>query len=62
MSRSQLSLEQLLEQQVQTLALTLQPSTVRNYRSASHRFLAYLRTAFPNLRRVSQLRRDPHTK
>lgn len=60
MSRSQLSLERLLEQQVQTLALTLQPSTVRNYRSVSHRFLTYLRTAFPNVRRVSQLRRDPH--
>jgi len=60
MSRSQRSLEQLLEHQVQTLALTLQPSTVRNYRSVSHRFLTYLRTAFPNVHRISQLRRDPH--
>lgn len=60
MSRAQRSLEQLLEQQVQTLALTLQPSTVRNYRTVSHRFLVYLSTAFPGVRRVSQLRRDPH--
>jgi len=60
MSQSKQSLEPIFETQVQTLSLTLQPSTVRNYRSVSHRFLGYLRGAFPKVRRLSQLRRDPH--
>jgi site-specific recombinase XerD len=51
------SLDQIFETRVQTLSLTLQPSTVRNYRSVSHRFLGYLREAFPKVRRLSQLRR-----
>ncbi|MGH9631144.1 MAG: tyrosine-type recombinase/integrase [Bryobacteraceae bacterium] len=33
---------------------------MRNYRSVSHRFLGYLRAAFPRVRQLSQLRRDPH--
>jgi len=33
---------------------------VRNYGSATHRFLAYLHTAFPKVCKLSQLRRDPH--
>ena len=33
---------------------------MRNYRSATHRFLAYLHTAFPKVCKLSQLRRDPH--
>jgi site-specific recombinase XerD len=60
MSQSRRSLEQILETHVQTLSLTLQFSTVRNYRYVVHRFLAYLRGAFPKVRRLSQLRRDPH--
>ena len=60
MSHSRQSLEQIFERQVQTLSLTLQLSTVRNYRSVAHRFLAYLRDAFPRVHRLSQLRRDPH--
>ena len=60
MSQSKRSLEQILETHVQTLSLTLQFSTVRNYRYVFHRFLAYLRGAFPKVRRLSQLRRDPH--
>jgi site-specific recombinase XerD len=58
--KSRQSLEQVFEAQAQTLSLTLQPSTVRNYRSAFHRFLFYLRANFPSLSRLSQLRRDPH--
>ena len=50
MSQSKQSLEPIFETQVQ-------PSTVRNYRSVSHRFLGYLREAFPKVRRLSQLRR-----
>jgi site-specific recombinase XerD len=32
----------------------------RYYRVAVHSFLSYLHTNFPNVRRLSQLRRDPH--
>ena len=54
------SLEQILEAHLQTLALTLRPSTVSYYRSLAHGFLRYLHADFPQLRRLSQLRRDPH--
>jgi len=54
------SLEQILEAHLQTLALTLRPSTVSYYRSLAQVFLRYLHADFPQLRRLSQLRRDPH--
>ena len=60
MKRSTTSLEQIFEVHIQTLALTLQPRTVSNYRGTAHNFLTYLRTTFPNVQRPSQLRRDPH--
>ena len=60
MNQSGHSLEQILEAHIQTLALTLRPDTVSGYRGAARRFLSYLRTAFPQVRRLSQLRRDPH--
>ena len=60
MTRSQPNLEQLFEKQIQTLALTLQPSTIDQYRCTARCFLTYLRGAFPQLRSPSQLRRDPH--
>jgi site-specific recombinase XerD len=60
MKPSQTHLEQIFETQIQTLAPALRPGTVKNYRSATRRFLAYLRAAFPEVRRLSQLRRDPH--
>jgi site-specific recombinase XerD len=60
MSQPRQSLEQIFAAHVETLSLTLQLSTVRNYQSVFHRFLGYLRTAFPKVRRLSQLRRDPH--
>ncbi len=60
MTRGRTSLEQIFETQIQTFALTLRPSTVYTYRTTARHFLAYLRTAFPQLRRPSQLRRDPH--
>jgi site-specific recombinase XerD len=58
--KSRPSLAQIFEAQVQALALTLQPSTVRNYRSVFHRFLGYLDATFPTVGQLSQLRRDPH--
>ena len=54
------SLQQILETHLQTLALTLRPSTVSYYRHVAHAFLRYLHADFPQLRRLSQLRRDPH--
>jgi site-specific recombinase XerD len=45
---------------IQTLATTLRPGTIQNYRCAVHHFLAYLQTDFPQLRQLSELRRDPH--
>ena len=59
MSRRALSLEQIFDAHLRVLATTLRPHTVRNYRSATHRFLAYLHTASPKVCKLSQLRRDP---
>jgi site-specific recombinase XerD len=60
MKPSRTTLEQIFETQIQTLALTLRPNTIDHYRVTARRFLAYLRAAFPQLHRLSQLRRDPH--
>lgn len=54
------SLEQIFEAHIQTLALTLRPSTVIEYRRVARRFLRYLHSAFPEVCQLSQLRRDPH--
>jgi site-specific recombinase XerD len=53
-------LEQIFQAHIQTLALTLRPGTVAGYRWAARRFLSDLRTAFPQVRQLSELRRDPH--
>jgi site-specific recombinase XerD len=60
MTPSRINLELLFEKEIQTLALTLQPSTIAQYRCTARCFLTYLRGAFPQLRSPSQLRRDPH--
>lgn len=60
MSQPPRTLEQIFEAQVQTLALTLQPFTVVKYEYVARHFVGYLRTTFPEVRRLSQLRRDPH--
>ena len=60
MSKHRQSLEEIFETQIQTLALTLRRSTVANYRCLARGFLSYLQDAFPEVRRLSQLRRDPH--
>jgi site-specific recombinase XerD len=57
---STLNLEQLFRQQIQNLALTRRPSTMRGYRVTAHRFLAYLRGSDPQLQQIAGLRRDPH--
>jgi site-specific recombinase XerD len=60
MSQSQPSLDQIFAAHIQTLALTLQQDSVTQYRCVARRFLGYLHTAFPQVRQLSQLRRDPH--
>jgi len=60
MTRRQTSLNEIFDTQIRTLALTLSPDTVAEYRYTARWFLAYLGAAFPQLRRLSQLRRDPH--
>jgi site-specific recombinase XerD len=54
------TLDQIFQTQIQTLGLTLRPSTVDYYRSTARCFLTYLRAAFPQVHQLSQLRRDPH--
>src|SRR5581483_5529167 len=54
------SLEHIFEAHIQTLALTLRPSTVIEYQRMARRFLRYLQSAFPEVCQLSQLRRDPH--
>jgi len=60
MSRRTRGLEQIFDAHLHDLATTLRPNTVDNYRNATHSFLAYLHTAFPKVRKLSQLRRAPH--
>lgn len=60
MSGAHPSLDRIFETHIQALALTLRRDTVTNYRCVAHRFLVYLHSAFPQVRRLSQLRRDPH--
>jgi integrase len=60
MSHTRETLEQIFEKQVQNLSLTLQPFTVVKYQYVARYFVTYLRDKFPDVRRLSQLRRDPH--
>jgi site-specific recombinase XerD len=60
MSHTRQNLEQIFHKQVQNLSLTLQPFTVVKYEYVARYFVAYLREYFPEVRRLSQLRRDPH--
>lgn len=60
MSRPSPSLAQIFQAHIQTLALTLRPSTVYQYRGTARRFLAHLQATFPHVQQLSQLRRDPH--
>jgi len=58
--RAQPTLDQLFEAPIQNLATTLRPPTVKQYRACVRSFLTYLHARFPHLRKLSQLRRDPH--
>jgi site-specific recombinase XerD len=60
MTQLRSSIEGILEAHIQSLALTLRPRTVENYRSVVRVFLVYLHRDYPQVRRLAQLRRDPH--
>jgi site-specific recombinase XerD len=53
-------LEQIFEMQLQTLAATLRPNTIRYYRVQANRFLRFLQTKYPAIRTTDQLGRNPH--
>lgn len=53
-------LEAALTARVRLLATTLRPSTLRHYEHTAALFMAWLREAFPEVRRADRLRRDPH--
>ncbi len=57
---SHLRFGEIFDVRVQTLATTLQPSSVRRYRCVARHFLSYLQTDFPQVIDLSELRRDPH--
>jgi site-specific recombinase XerD len=54
------TLEQTFDDRLCVLSTTLRPNTVALYRYSVRHFLRYLHTAFPQVRKLSQLRRDPH--
>jgi site-specific recombinase XerD len=60
MNPSKASLDHIFESLIQTLAVAQQLNTVLAYRVVVRRFLRYLHDAFPQVRRLTQLRRDPH--
>jgi integrase/recombinase XerD len=54
------AIQQVFDSQLRVLETVLTPSSMRQYRSRLNRFLSYLETIHPEIRRLSQLRRDPH--
>jgi integrase len=50
----------LFERAVVSLSAALHPDTVRHYRGTVRNFLTYLVAEHPKVRRLDQLRRDPH--
>jgi len=60
MKRPRQSLERIFDAHLCILATTLRPATMKHYRCCARRFLTYLHAAFPQVRKLGQLRRDPH--
>jgi len=54
------SLEQIFETQIDLLATTLQPNSLRGYRRAVKSFLRYLEANHAHLGKLASLLRDPH--
>ena len=60
MKQAEHALQQAIAARVRLLETTLQPSTVSHYRRTVRLFVSYLSESFPEVRKPSQLRRDPH--
>lgn len=60
MNRRRGNLQRIFDSQIQNLALTLRPNSVLGYRTVASGFLNYLGASYPQIDRLSQLRRDPH--
>ena len=60
MKQSRQRLEQIFQTQIANLSLTLQPFTMVKYEYVARYFVSYLRSDYPEICRLSQLRRDPH--
>lgn len=54
------TIEQVFEKYLQGLAVTRRPGTVGQYRITLRGFMAFLKAHYPEVRSLSQLRRDPH--
>lgn len=54
------SLQQIFETQIEDLAITLSPASLRNYRNVTRNLLRYLAMRYPRIRALKELRRDPH--
>jgi site-specific recombinase XerD len=54
------TIEQLFDSYLESLALTRRPGTIGQYRSTLDGFVQFLGKQYPKVRRLSQLRRDPH--
>lgn len=54
------TIEQVFESYLRSLAVTRRPGTVAQYRGSLYGFLEFLGKHYPEVRTLSQLRRDPH--
>jgi site-specific recombinase XerD len=59
-AKDRTALAKIFAQQIAVLATSLQPATVRGYRGTARNFLRYRRAQYPQITKLSQLRRDPH--
>jgi site-specific recombinase XerD len=53
-------LDRILPEQLQILAATLKPSTIKYYRTQANGFLRYLHRDYPEIHSPGQLQRNPH--
>jgi site-specific recombinase XerD len=53
-------LQQIFQTQIDYLAITLRPNSLRGYRASIRNLLRYLAMCYPQIHTLEQLRRDPH--
>lgn len=55
-----MSMEEIFEAQIKNMAAVLRPASIVQYRRAVRVFLSFLHSTHPEVKKLSQLRRDPH--